>query len=170
MNISKLTKSDLNEAKIFMLKIIKEDFGYDYNPEWHKDISFMENIYLLNKRSCFFIAKDEGKIIGTIAARPYDKKYPKFIDLYKADDTLSVWRHYIKKEMRGMGIGSKLFNETENFAKKLGYKKFYLHTQKTIPGSMEYWMSKGFSIIHEEDDQFRTVHMEKKLYQNFIKG
>ena len=163
MIIDKLTASDIKAAQAFMLQVIKEDFGYDFNPEWHEDIVDLEKKYLASPRACFYIAKDSGRIVGTIAARPYDKNYPELEGRYTSDTTLSIWRHYISKPMRGQGIGSRLLQEVERFGSEHGYTLLYLHTQKTIPGSLEYWLAKGFSKTVEKDDEFRTVHMEKSI-------
>jgi GNAT superfamily N-acetyltransferase len=162
MIVKPLQKEQIEEARAFMLHIIKEDFGYEFNPVWHKDIVELESTYL-NDRSCFYIAEEDGKIIGTIAARPYDKSYAELSGRYTAENTLSIWRHYIRKDLRGKGIGKTLFNEVEKFVRSKYYRNLYLHTQRTIPGSLEYWLSRGFEITVEPGDEFQTVHMEKVL-------
>lgn len=163
MNIEKLNTKDVEPVKAFMLKIIKDDFGYDFNPEWHRDITDLESLYLNDPRACFYIAKIDGEVIGTIAARPYDKNYPELAGRYDASSTLSIWRHYIAKDKRGQGIGSRLLKEVESFAKTSHYSLLYLHTQKTIPGSLEYWLAKGFLKTAESEDGFGTVHLEKEI-------
>ena len=163
MTIDQLTPSDIEATKNFMLKIIKDDFGYDFNPEWHKDIANLENVYMTNPRACCFVAKVNGEIIGTIAARPYDKDYPEFREKYNANTTLSIWRHYILQPMRGQGIGTQLLKKIESFARDRGYTVLYLHTQKSIPGSLEYWLAKGFSKTTDTMDALQTVHMEKLI-------
>jgi len=154
---------EIPEVKAFILGIIKNDFGYDFNPEWHWDISDLVKTYLTDTRSVLLIATEENSIIGTIAARPYDKNYPEFKDKYNKLNTLGIWRHYIKKEKRNQGIGKKMYAEVEKFAKEKEFRFIYLHTQKTIPGSKEYWLKRGFHITIEKDDEWQTVHAEKIL-------
>lgn len=164
MNIvyESLNRKDIGECKEFMLSIIKNEFGYDFNPEWHWDIDQLEKVYL-NKKSCFFVAKHKGKIIGTIAVRPYDKKY---LELEKIcnDNTASIWRHYIEYGYRRKGIGKKLLKLSEDFITASKYRQIYLHTQRTIPGSLEYWLSQNFIPVFESDsDPLKTVHLIKKI-------
>lgn len=139
------------KIKEFMFGIIKNDFGYEFNPEWHWDILELEKTYLDDK-SILLFEELNGEVIATIAGRPYDKS-----------STLGIWRHYVKKELRGKGIGTKLLQKFEKKAKEKGYKKLYLHTQKTITGSLEYWLSKGYKITLDSGDELQTVHLEKIL-------
>lgn len=156
-------KEEIAAAKAFMLKIIKDDFGYDFNPKWHDDIVRLEEVYMPDTRSCVYVAKLDNEIIGTIALRPYDKKYPEFMERYDGAGTASIWRHYIAREYRGQGIGTELLCAAEEFAQSMGYKTIYLHTQKTIPGSLEYWQAKGYIKVLEAEDDLQTVHLEKSI-------
>ena len=163
IKIERLKKEDIEKTKEFLFGIIKDDFGYEFNPVWHKDITDLESLYLENENSNFLVAKIENEIVGTIAVRPYDKDYPEFKDKYSADNTISIWRHYIKKELRGQRIGSRLLSKIEKFSKEKGFKYTYLHTQRTIPWSAQYWQLKGFKITYEPGDELQTVHMEKVI-------
>ncbi len=149
----------LSLVRDFMLFIVEDDFNYKFNPEWHWDIASLKETYL-NSKSLLLAAEEKGEIIATIAGRPYDRDYRKLKGKYD-NNTLGVWRHYVKKELRGNGIGTKLLDEFEKQAKNKGYKKLYLHTQKTIPGSLEYWLAKGYLITNDTNDRFKTVHLEK---------
>lgn len=160
--IKKADIQDASKLKDFMLKIIKDDFGYEFNPVWHKDIAEMIETYFKPNSAIFFIEQDD-EVLGTIALRPYDKSYPEFRDRYNSSNTISVWRHYIKKDYRGKGLGTSLINEAEKFAKQHSFKYVYLHTQRTIPGSLEYWLAKDFQITFEANDDLKTVHLEKIL-------
>lgn len=164
IRIEKLQHDMIPFVKAFMLGVIKQEFGYDYNPEWHKDIDELDRTYLQNTKAAFYVAiEHEDSIVGTIAARPYDKAYEVFKNKYSHKNTLSIWRHYIKKELRGQGIGTLLLERIMEFSSHSGYKYIYLHTQKTIPGSLEYWLAKGFSITNDSNDDFQTVHLEKVI-------
>jgi len=164
MVIEKLQEKDIQAAQDFMLQIIKDDFGYDFNPQWHADIVNLKELYMQDERACFYVLKSaSGEVIGTIAARSYDRFYPEFINRYNSTETISIWRHYIKKEYRGLGYGTKLLQEVVQFAKDGGFSHIYLHTQKTIPGSLEYWIAKGFIVTIKNEDALQTVHLEKSL-------
>lgn len=164
VRIERLKHKDIYTVKEFLLRIIKDDFGYNFNPEWHWDIDKLTETYLENKNSAFYVAKIDNRIIGTIGVRPYDKNYQEFRDIYDNKNTLSIWRHYISKEFRRQGIGKLLLNQIELFAKKKNFKYIYLHTQKTIPGSLEYWISRDYEIILDVNDELKTVHLQKVIY------
>jgi ribosomal protein S18 acetylase RimI-like enzyme len=163
MLIRRPTISELPQIRDFMLAIIKNDFGYDFNPQWHWDIENILSTYLKSSRSILLVAFENHDVVGTIAARPYDKNYPEFGEKYDKANTLGIWRHYIKKELRGLGIGKQLYLKVEEFAQKYQFQYLYLHTQKTISGSKEYWQKRGFQITLEKSDEWQTVHMEKKI-------
>jgi ribosomal protein S18 acetylase RimI-like enzyme len=165
MEIRLLQAADVDQVRTFLFSIIKNDFGYDYNPEWHKDIDELTQMYLA-ERACFYIAIKNDEIIGAIGARPFDKTYPELKGRYLKEDTLSIWRHYIHPQYRRQRIGSRLVDYVESFAKEQQYKQIYLHTQRAIPGSLEYWLAKGYSITNESVDEFQTVHMDKILIRN----
>lgn len=157
-----LTPDYRERAKEFMMNIIEHEFGYSFNPEWHWDVARVEDVYLLD-RSAFFVALYGEEVVGTIALRPYDKQFPQFVSRYNIQTTGSCWRHYVKKEYRGKGIGKQLYGLAEQTAREKGFSLLYLHTQKTISGSLEYWAARGFTIVEEVDDEFSTVHMEKRI-------
>ncbi len=117
----------------------------------------------ISSGSIIYVLEEGDDIVGTIAGRPYDRQYKIFKDRYNSENTISLWRHYIKRDFRGKGYGSMLLSEIENFAIKSGYKYIYLHTQKTIKNSLEYWLSKKYVITNDVGDEFQTVHLEKML-------
>lgn len=61
-------------------------------------------------------------------------------------------------------------NLAEEFCKNNGYKKIYLHTQKVVDGSLDFWLSKGYKITKDMNNSLGTVHLEKILGENHIKS
>lgn len=163
MIIKSITHDMTDQVTKFMLTIIKEDFGYDFNPVWHQDIVNFDELYLEQDGSCAYACFDGDRIVGTIVARRYDKEYPEFRERYNKVSTLSIWRHYIDKEYRRRGIGKQLLAMVDNFARDNDYTYLYLHTQRSIPGSLEYWLAQGFVISYDTHDMLDTVHLEKIL-------
>ena len=144
--------------------MIKEEFGYDYVPEWHQDIVKMEDYYTNPKRNNFFVAYTEtGEIIATIGIRSYDKDFPEFRHLYSKDTTSSIWRLFVDRRCRRCGLASKMFSIAENYANEVGYEDIYLHTHKTLPGAIEFWTKMGFVVALDSNDELETVHMDKKI-------
>lgn len=163
MKIIKLKKKYEEQTRKFILDVIENDFGYSYNPDWHWDIDGLFEVYC-SPQNCCFIVVENDEVIGTICGRSYDKNYDELKHLkYNSNETFSIWRHYIKKDLRNQGIGKKLYSKLETFARRRGYNQIYLHTQRSIPASIQYWLKRGFDITLETDDEFQTIHMQKNL-------
>lgn len=155
---------EIKNVQKFLFSMIKEEFGYDYVPEWHQDIVKMEDYYTNPKRNNFFVAYTEtGEIIATIGIRSYDKDFPEFRHLYSKDTTSSIWRLFVDRRCRRCGLASKMFSIAENYANEVGYEDIYLHTHKTLPGAIEFWTKMGFVVALDSNDELETVHMDKKI-------
>lgn len=150
----------------FLLDMIQEEFGYGYIPDYHQDIINMEKYYLNPERNEFLIAieHETDKLIGTIGIRAYDKDFSMFKDVYRADTTASIWRVFVSKFWRRNGVASTLLSLAENFCRASAYDDIYLHTHKTLPGSLDFWLRKGYAITWDSGNKLETVHMEKKLF------
>lgn len=149
----------------FLFNIIEDEFGYGYIPQYHQDIKYMETYYLKPEKNNFFVAVDHetNKIIGSIGVRAYDRDFKIFKDIYNSDNTASIWRVFVDKKWRRNRVASELVKLAENFSREKDYSKIYLHTQKTVEGSLDFWLSKGYRIVKDTENQLKTVHMEKKI-------
>ncbi|MBQ6098304.1 MAG: GNAT family N-acetyltransferase [Methanobrevibacter sp.] len=157
----------ISDVREFLFKMIKNEFGYDYVPEWHQDIMDMEDYYINPKRNNFFVAYAEktGEIIATIGIRAYDKDFPEFRRLYSNETTSSIWRLFVDRRCRRCGLASKMFSVAENFANQSGYDNIYLHTHKNLDGALEFWTKMGFVVALDANDELQTVHMDKKIQE-----
>lgn len=155
---------EIKDVQEFLFKMIKEEFGYDYVPEWHQDIVKMDEFYIDPKRNNFYVAYLEtGEIIATIGIRAYDKDFQEFKHLYSKDTTSSIWRLFVDRRCRRCGLASKMFFIAENFANGVGYNDIYLHTHKNLPGALEFWTKMGFVVALDSNDELETVHMDKQI-------
>jgi GNAT superfamily N-acetyltransferase len=165
--IKKLQKEHISpyNVKKFLFKMIQDEFGFGFIPEYHQDIKNMEDYYLDPERNNFFLAIDHDteKIIGTIGIRAYDRDYPIFKELYNSQTTASLWRVFVEKPWRRNGVASALVHMAEDFCREKGYNKVYLHTQKTVHGSLDFWISNNYQIVNDTENHLKTVHMEKNL-------
>lgn len=159
---------DHYNVKNFLFKIINNEYGYGYVPEYHKDIINLENYYIKPDKNVFLLAthKKTGNLIGTLGIRAYDKDYDIFKEIYDSKTTASVWRVFIDKKWRRNGVGSKLVSMAEEFCKNKGYTNLYLHTQKIVDGALDFWLSKGYKITKDMENNMGTVHMEKRLVES----
>ena len=156
----------LPNVKKFLFKQIKNEFGFDYVPDWHQDIVKLEEYYINPKNSNFFVALNGDEIIASIGIRQYDKHFEAFKNIYIGDKTASIWRLFVDSRYRRCGLASVMFGICEDFAKKVNYENIYLHTHKNLDGALKFWMKMGFYITIDDNDELQTVHMEKFI-QNF---
>jgi GNAT superfamily N-acetyltransferase len=154
---------EMNNIKTFLYGQIKKEYGIGPTPKFHYDIEGLDEYYMSPPKNNFFIALDDGKIVATAGIRAYDVDYDLFRGVYSKDDTASIWRLMVDEEYRRYGIASKLVNILEEFAKKEGYKRVYLHTHRYLEAGLPFWKSRGYEITVEEDDYDETTHMIKNL-------
>lgn len=158
------SNENIEKVQMFLFEHIKKEFGYGYMPKFHYDIMDLKNTYLLNEKNNFFVATDSnGEIIGCIGIRGYDKDFEEFKGVYFKDTTASIWRLMVDLKYRRMGIGSKLVKYVERFSKSKNYSNIYLHTQRNLPGALQFWQSQNYSITHDSHNEFTTVHMIKNI-------
>lgn len=165
--IKELQIEDISQLKVnnFLLKMIKDEYGYGFIPKYHQDIKDMETHYLEPLSNSFFLALDDvtGGIIGTLGIRAYDRDFPNFKDVYNSQTTASIWRVFVDKKWRRRGVASTLVSRAEDFCLFNGYGEIYLHTHKTVNGSLDFWLSNGYQIVEDTENHLKTVHMEKNL-------
>jgi ribosomal protein S18 acetylase RimI-like enzyme len=164
IKIQNIKENNFNimEIQDFLFDQIKQKYGYGYIKEFHYDIIGLKEYYKDSKRSNLFTALNkENMIVGTIAIREYDKNYKEFQNLYSKNSTASIWRLFVHKDYRNMGIGSQLVKIAEKFIKENNYKEIYLHTDKNINRVLDFWKKLKYQIILDTNNEFKTVHMIK---------
>ena len=153
------------EVQKFILSMIKDEYGYGFTPTYHQDIINMEKYYLEPKNNNFFVAihHETRKLIGTIGISAYDKNFSFLKKFYNSKTTANISRVFVDKPYRRNGIASALVRWGEKFSAENGYENIYLHTHKTIPGALNFWLSNDYQIVQDTNNKFKTVHMDKKL-------
>ena len=154
---------EINSLKLFLFNQIKKVYGIERNPIFHYDIDDLKKYYILPPRNNCFVVYIHGEIVASIAIRAYDMDYDFFKDSYSAKDTASIWRLMVDENYRRNGLASVLVGVAEDFARKAGYEKMYLHTHRYLDGALQFWQSLGYVITVEEDDYGQTSHMIKNL-------
>jgi len=166
--IKELKKQDLSYYNIkgFLFNQIEDVFDYGYVADYHQDIIDIDSYYIIPDKNNFYVAIDHetNRIIGSIGIRAYDRDFILFEDVYNPESTASIWRVFVDRPWRRNGVASTLVKLGEDFCREKNYEKIYLHTQKTAEGSVDFWISKGYKIIDDTENNLKTVHMEKKLY------
>jgi GNAT superfamily N-acetyltransferase len=161
---------DHAEARQFCLDTIKEFYGFDYRPDWHEDLDSLllpatGNQYSRHHRGAFWILRNQaGEIAATAAVRHLGWK-PNIVTMFReryprGEDIASIWRVYVREDLRRRGLGRWLTALCEKEATRLGYRAMYLHATSDALATVAFWQSVGYGII--EADQ-TTTHFEKRL-------
>jgi len=137
-----LIKSVLNEYEFtFDVGDIKNDMN-----KLKKSKSYSK------KNEKFWIALDDNKLVGSIAIR--DRK---------DDDLAELKRFYLLPEYRGLGIGSKLYDTAEKFAKGYTYRGIWLESSRKFVNAAKLYKRKGFTLTEELDNDW-----EDNLYHKIF--
>ncbi len=155
---------DPESVRAFLFRMIKREFGFDYIPEYHGDIVNLEEYYLEPERNTFLLACIGDRLVGTLGLRAYDREFRGLN--YDPERTASLWRVFVHEDWRRMGVASYLVGIAESFAAEKGYTGIYLHTHKNVDGALDFWLSRGYRIVMDTDNELGTVHMEKSLNRN----
>ena len=150
---------EIIDVKNFLYNQIMKEYGIGPTPEFHYDIEGIRDYYIIPKRNDFFLISIGDKIVATGAIRAYDKDYEFFNGEYSKEDTASIWRLMVDENYRRHGFARKLVDMMEDFARKVGYTKIYLHTHRYLDAALPFWKSLGYEITLEEDDYDETTHI-----------
>ena len=127
------------EVVSFILSILEGEFGhFGIDRPDLKDIPG----YYQNKNGNFWLAKSDGKIIGTIGLINHGSG-----------------RGYIKRmavatEHRGKGVAQKLLATLMEFAKSSGYYGLYLATSENMTAAIRFYEKEGFERIAALPEDF----------------
>jgi len=157
-------------ARQFCLDVIKEFYGFDYRPDWHGDLDSLllppvGNHFSSLHRGAFWIVENgQGEIIATTGIRHLGWKpncASLFSDLY-GDGTgiASLWRQYVRKDLRGLGLGKTLAALCEREALIRGYERMYLHASSDASATVGFWKSRRYAAIADDGE---TIHFDKLL-------
>ena len=117
------------EARAVREKVFMEEQGFSYDYDATDDIAV-------------HLVLSDGDV-PVAACRIFEGNAP---------ETYILGRLAVKKECRGLGIGSKMLNEAKSQAKLLGAKKLILHSQLQ---AQDFYVKNGFAaygeIEYEED-------------------
>ena len=96
----------------------------------------------------------DGEMVGTVSGLP-------------EPDRFYIRSMAIKPSAQRLGIGQKLLDSLEAFAREAGYKKLYLYTTFVLPGARRLYEKNGFYVLRETTPEewcnMGGLEMEKKL-------
>ncbi len=101
-----------------------------------------------------WIAELDGEAVGTVSGLP-------------EGDRFYVRSMAIKPSAQRAGIGQKLLDALESYARERGFEKLYLYTTYVLPGAKRLYEKNGFYVLRETDPEewydMGGLEMEKQL-------
>ena len=132
----------LNRGHVEQLAII--DFESEHQGDRQRNIKKSDMKKNVQNRfdkghEIFFGYKHTRELAGYVTLKPFFPGY-KHCEVY--------WLA-VKKKFQGRGIGTKLMDFIENYAKKKGFRKVCLYTGKDMKLSRKFYEKKGYSLVNE---------------------
>lgn len=101
-----------------------------------------------------WLASIDGEPVGTVSGLPEDERF-------------YIRSMAIKPSVQRLGIGQRLLETLETFAREAGFKKLYLYTTFVLPGAKRLYEKNGFYVLREtapeEWHDMGGLEMEKVL-------
>ena len=101
-----------------------------------------------------WIADVAGEAVGTVSGLPEEERF-------------YIRSMAIKPSVQRGGVGQRLLDTLEMFARDAGYRKLYLYTTFVLPGAKRLYEKNGFYVLRETAPEewfdMGGLEMEKKL-------
>jgi len=127
---------DVIGKNLAVLKVVPTDSL----PIDDEDLFHIPKVY--SGRGRFWVALQDGKVIGTVAIR----------DMGGA--TAKLNRMFVTMDLHGKGIGQKLFDHAKNFAKKQGFAELILNTHFNMERAHHFYEKNGFIKTGSGEDKY----------------
>jgi GNAT superfamily N-acetyltransferase len=102
-------------------------------------------------RAGFWVADADGVVVGTVAVRPKDGR------------TCELKRLYLRPEERGTGLGQRLYDHAEAFARAAGYARIWLDSSRRFARAHRLYERNGFVLLESLDNDWEDDVYEKVL-------
>jgi GNAT superfamily N-acetyltransferase len=99
----------------------------------------------------FWVAEIEGAVVGTVAIRP------------KQGRTCELKRLYLRADQRGTGLGQRLYEHAEAFARAAGYDRIWLDSSRRFARAHRLYQRNGFVLVERLDNDWEDDVYEKTL-------
>ena len=131
VTIRKCHENDQTAAKDLIIRILNEEFSKESPAFPIEDLSDINRFYG-KLGEAFFIASDNGVIIGTVAIKQEDER------------TALLRRLFVDMTYRRKKIGSQLIDRAIDFCREVGYEELIFKTTSTMSHAIRLCEGKGF--------------------------
>jgi len=152
------TYRDINKKDVveLILHIQNVEFSIPITLELQPDLNAIPGFYQTNNGN-FWIAKIDGKIIGTIS----------LLDI--GDRKGALRKMFVDKNYRGKesGVGQKLLNTLLDWAKLKGFTEIFLGTTEKFLAAQRFYEKNGFQEIAKQElpETFPVMEVDIKFYK-----
>jgi len=139
------------DAVIELIRAVLTEYGFATNVGGvESDLDDVATRYG-QAQAGFWVADTGGLIAGTVAIRP------------KVGRTCELKRLYVRKDVRGQGVGRALYARAEAFARAAGYERIWLDSSRRFTEARRLYERNGFTLIEELDNDWCDNVYEKRL-------
>jgi putative acetyltransferase len=148
--IRPVEKRDREAVKALVSEVLKE-FGFSAEVGGvERDLAEMDSRYA-GSRAGFWVAELAGGVVGTVAVRPKD------------ETVCEIKRLYLQPGLRGSGLGQRLYEHAEDFARRAGYRSIWLDSSRRFSRAHALYRRNGFKLVEHIDNAWEDDVYEKLL-------
>lgn len=165
VTVSVAGDGDVADAQRVMRRVVAEDLG-GYRPHWHRDVDDPAAAYLRPERSALFVARRDGRAVGTAAVWPCRLQSPPnpawLADRYADPSVCELRRVWVVADARRRGAAHALVRAAAAWAvTDGGYRTVYFHTDTGVTGAEPFWRALPAIEVHDaRPDPWNCVHFE----------
>lgn len=131
MEIRRFNLRDKDEVKKLICDILKNEFAMDERAFTYSDLDSIPKVYG-GKKEIFFVADENGKIVGTVGIKEESK------------NVAILRRLFVKPNSRGKGYGLALIDKALDFCRNNGYRQILFHSSARMKAAIGLCLKRGF--------------------------
>jgi GNAT superfamily N-acetyltransferase len=140
-----------HEAVLGLVKDVLAEYGFAFQVGGvEKDLADVAGRYG-GGRGGFWVAEEDGAVVGSVAIRP------------KEGTTCELKRLYLRPNKRGSGLGQKLYEHAEAFARTAGYDRIWLDSSRRFARAHKLYERNGYVLLEQIDNDWEDNVYEKVL-------
>ncbi|XP_076831143.1 putative N-acetyltransferase camello isoform X1 [Brachyhypopomus gauderio] len=130
-------------AVTLLLATIRQGISYLFSTyiqtSLHMDLDHIRQTYLETPNACFWVAENQGQVVGTVACLPAERN----------KGCLELKRMSVKLSHRRQGIAKALCNTVADFARERGYPAVVLYTSVVQTDAQKLYERVGYKKVRE---------------------